>query len=806
MSSQPSFLRFTDWKNEFELEEFNQFLSEFDIDDPDFLAWIEHNQAPYAYFQFYSLLVKNYHQQQQDISKILTFLLLQKPDHRSAFISYIKEPQKKYPDILDLEKFEEVLLQHLKYKDIPSYFLEFESLFNACCLFYFSFPKIPTYLCQYVTVESTKLIQQLIQCSYWHNQDYGILDKLLEFTKKGYRYNIYHDLKNWAERSENLNIREKIATIMQLILSDLLKEPTPYFTETYLHALQNHQANTIEGYIDFLRYLPNTKTKELLNQIIENQNLHIAIRFESILVYFLTFQQQHSLKQELTHNLLTLPLNQRWGGCSSNNGFVHSYDLFKQNDFFSLDEALLALQSTQWCYEACKPLHNYSKDIEIQQKIISTVVDAIAAMIQRMLKVDTNDYVNAAPIGYLADVLKSYDLNSLQRQQLEHTLLDGLEQCIDHFSEQKHLHKELTEIIDSLGFNVPDSYFDLLGRWEKCALKWKKQGLTPEQIFQMLIDAEAIPANKVFNPDYPVLPNALFPDNEAENFLMYNPRGDKPFYIELFNNFFPYKVKWFWNDADIANIPSDQIIHFNQVNPQLEWQSIKDFYFQYNEKYYHFFIYDFMDRDWVNQPSIMAVFHQILQHFNITNKVIYSLGDNEGRDGNEIYFAAHPEKFDELNKILQTPCENIAKFFIPEAQTPEFLNIEAQYRQVIANQGFISDLNQTFIRIPEIQSQTSRQSKEWLIHMIDEMRHQALNYLGRDDFTQKAIDIRNLFISLALNMVGDYCVANNLKKQFPLWNNTRYQNESLNVKQRMDLLETIFNAEDLATHLKYPYD
>lgn len=180
-----------------------------------------------------------------------------------------------------------------------------------------------------------------------------------------------------------------------------------------------------------------------------------------------------------------------------------------------------------------------------REKIISTVVDAIAAMIQRMLKVDTNDYVNAAPIGYLADVLKSYDLNSLQRQQLEHTLLDGLEQCIDHFSEQKHLHKELTEIIDSLGFNVPDSYFDLLGRWEKCALKWKKQGLTPEQIFQMLIDAEAIPANKVFNPDYPVLPNALFPDNEAENFLMYNPRGDKPFYIELFNNFFRIKLNGF---------------------------------------------------------------------------------------------------------------------------------------------------------------------------------------------------------------------------------------------------------------------
>ena len=90
--------------------------------------------------------------------------------------------------------------------------------------------------------------------------------------------------------------------------------------------------------------------------------------------------------------------------------------------------------------------------------------------------------------------------------------------------------------------------------------------------------------------------------------------------------------------------------------------------------------------------------------------------------------------------------------------------------------------------------------------MIDEMRQQALNYLVLDDFTQKAIDIRNLFISLALNMVGDYCVANNLKKQFPLWKNTRYQNEVLNFKQKMDLLETIFNADDLAIHLKYPYD
>ena len=65
--------------------------------------------------------------------------------------------------------------------------------------------------------------------------------------------------------------------------------------------------------------------------------------------------------------------------------------------------------------------------------------------------------------------------------------------------------------------------------------------------------------------------------------------------------------------------------------------------------------------------------------------------------------------------------------------------------------------------------------------------NQALNYLAQNDFSQKAIDIRNLFISLALNMVGDYCVAHNLKKRFPLWQNTRYLNENFNLKQRVDL-------------------
>ena len=802
MSLQQDFLRFTDWKNEFSGEEFDQFLAEFDIHHPEFLQWIEQHQAPYAYFQFYVLLVKNYLNQQQNFAEILDFLFNQEQMYLGGFIQLIKKPQAKYPDLFDLEKFEEYLIQHLQNKELEIYFSTFKSLFSGFCLHYFRFQKLPTYLCQQVTANNGELVYELTMCCHWHNYDYGILDKLLEFNAQGHHYyNSYHDLKNWAECTEDSKIQEKIATIMQFSLNDRLKDLSPYFYEPYLHALQNHQANTIESYIDFLRYLPNTKTKELLNQLIENQNLHIAIRFESVLIYFLTFQQQHPLKQELTHTLLTLPLNERWGGSSSNNGFVYSFDLFKQNDFFSLDEILLALNNTQWCYTACKALYDYSDNIAIQQKIVTTVSDAVAAMIQRMLKVNADDYVTAEPIGNLVSVLKAYNLNSEQKQKLEFILIDGLERCIAHFTEQKHLHQEMVEMIYSLGFNVPDDYTGSLSSWTKLELSYHSKGLSKPQVWQMLIDAEVIQSDATLELDEPIFPNFL----GSANMLTYSSRNnDYSFYDEIFKYYLPFKIKWLYDEEQIKSIPADQLIYLNQEDSKLEWRSIEHLYFKYDEKYYTFFIYNFMSRDWVNFPSIVSIFNQILKYFNI-HKTIYQLKDTEGFGRDDVFFSAHPEKFTQINQVLGIECIE-SDFFTPEAKTPQFLAIENEYKNIIQNGGFISSSDQNLIKIPETESMTSKQAQQWLVSNKDEMRNQALNYLAQNDFSQKAIDIRNLFISLALNMVGDYCVAHNLKKRFPLWQNTRYLNENFNLKQRVDLLDTIFNADDLAIHLKYPYD
>jgi hypothetical protein len=798
MTMQFDFLRFTDWKNDFNLEEFKSFLAEFDIYQPDFLAWIEQHQAPYIYFEFYSLLVKNYLNHQQDIAKILDFILSQKESARDAFISFIKEPQKKYPDILDIVKFEQALLQYFTQYDISSYFTEIKSLFRACCLHYFRFQKIPTYLCQHVTAENYDLVQDLTQCSYWHNQDYGILDKLLEFTPHGHRYSIFDDLKNWSGSSEDLIVREKIAVITRYILNDLLKDHTPYYSEIYLKSLKDYETSMIGGYIDFCRYLPNSQTKDLLNQLIENQNLHISIRFESVLIYFLTFQQQHHLKEQLTQQLLTLPLSQRWGSSSSYTGMVNSSDLFKQTDFFSLDDILLALHSTQWCYEACKPLHNYTHDAVLQQKIILATIEAIAAMIQRMLGVSAGQYLDTQYIGYLSDVLKNYTLTVQQRQQLEHILLDGLRQFISHFTEQKYLHTEMIELIYSLGFAVPHEYLDLLSVWTKLAFSWKARGLTKADVWQKLIDAEVIAsdaeAESLEGFIHQVLPHL--------DFITYDSRNnDNPFRYEIFHHYFKYPIKWL-TEEDFNQMPSEQFFDINHENPELEWKSIDYFYFKCNEQYYRFFIYN--HREWVNNKSFLEVFNKILKHFN-SDRAVYELEGTDdlfGRD--KVYFSVNPDKFDPINQIINIPCVK-PTFFIPEAKSLQFLAIENQFKNIIEVCGFISKLNQMFIEIPSPQAVGSKDAQKWLISMIGEMRSQALVFLLHEDFFEQAIDIRNLFISLALNMIGDYCVANQLKGKNPLWERTRYQGDNSDQQQRIKQLDHIFEENDLANYLKYPY-
>lgn len=785
MTQQLDFLRFTDYqKNPFELEDFYFFLSNFDFLEPDFLTWIEHNKAPYVYFDFYVLLVKNFLNQQKNIADILAFLLRQGLTYQDGFVQLIKKPQQKYPNILDLTLFENALIEHLKQQDINTYFTSFESLFNACCSWYFDFKSIPIYLNHHVHPTNKRLIERLLGYGCVNDVDYGTLEHLITFTQQGYTYDIYRSLKSWLEKTQQPSIKEKISLIAQLILQNALTDSKSYSVESYIE----NQVWTIEGYIDLLQHFPTPQTKSLLNQLIENTSLHLAIRFEATLIYFLNYHQQHPLKAQLTEQFLSKRLATKY----NHTGLVNHSDVFKQTDFFSLDEIIFALQNHEWHWQISIGLYNYKNPIQ-QQRLIPAILSAIVSIFQRVLKLNPDSYIiDGQYIRYLASVLKIYELSAQQRQQLQNILLNGLKEFVIQLPKQKRLHQETIELIHYLDFPIPDEYFDLLTAWTKLYFAWQAKNLDSETIWQQLIDAQAVAADTKLSSKEHIVSQFLAQNNH----ITHGKRSDERFNELIFEQYFDSPVEWL-DEYDSEDISPENIIHINHVNPDLEWPRINYFTFKTNDQYYRFFIYDY----WYNESSFLAIFNHMLKWFG-SNKAVYSLDEmDDYYGGDSVYFSADADKFDKLNQILNIPCIP-SIFFIPETTSHAFLKIESEYKQIIQQGGFLSSLTQSFVSIPKPQSLVSKDAEQWLASMDNEMRSRASSFLSHQDFLQQALNVRNLFISIALNLIYDLCVANELKKKFPLKQTDSYTTQNLTHSQ---LLSLIFDQQDIISHLKYPY-
>lgn len=444
----------------------------------------------------------------------------------------------------------------------------------------------------------------------------------------------------------------------------------------------------------------------------------------------------------------------------------------------------------------CTGLYNYKNPI--QQQLIPAIFTAITSIIQRILKLNPDSYIiDGQYIRYLASVLKIYELSAQQRQQLQDILLNGLKEFATQLPNQKRLHQETIELINYLEFSIPDEYFDLLGAWTKLSFAWQAKNLDPETIWQQLIDAQAVAADAEFDPQEDFI-NLFLAHN---NHITHGRRSDERFNELIFEHYFDSPVEWL-DEYELEDISPENIIHINHVSPDLEWGNVSYFIFKTNDQYYRFFIYDFMGRDWINNPSFLAVFNQILKLF-YSNKAVYSLDEMEDYyGGDSVYFSADADKFEQLNQILNIPCIP-STFFIPETTSPAFFKIEYEYQQIIQQGGFLSSLTQSFVSIPKPQSLVSKDSEQWIASMDNEMRSRASSFLSHQDFLQQALNVRNLFISIALNLIYDLCVANELKKKFPLKQTDSYTTQNLTHSQ---LLSLIFDQQDIISHLKYPYN
>ena len=183
LTDQTNFLRFIDHTNEFQPDEFHNFLEEFDINQADFLAWIEHNQAPWQYFHFYALLVKNYLNDQQSIQPIIEFAFSKDSYSIGNLLYILKYPQKKYPNLLDMQKFEQMLQDYIKQYSLDDLSSQLESLlpyYNHSHYFH----QIAAYVCQNLQVHHASLIRATVRYCRGRDHDYGVLQKLNDFIEQ----------------------------------------------------------------------------------------------------------------------------------------------------------------------------------------------------------------------------------------------------------------------------------------------------------------------------------------------------------------------------------------------------------------------------------------------------------------------------------------------------------------------------------------------------------------------------------------------------------------------------------------------
>ena len=169
-----------------------------------------------------------------------------------------------------------------------------------------------------------------------------------------------------------------------------------------------------------------------------------------------------------------------------------------------------------------------------------------------------------------------------------------------------------------------------------------------------------------------------------------------------------------------------------------------------------------------------------------------------------VCFSAHRQKFEECSLSGLIPYHS-PRFFTRISKSLAFLDIQDEFQSIVQAGGFSSAIDGDFIAIPKYPLITSKEAQAWLLSMIDEMvsrtHKQSLEISNQ---VEQAVNVRNLFVSLALNMIIRYpAMVESLKRKYPLLQKTDFSADSCNL-QSAQVLDRIFDKEALSMNLQYP--
>jgi len=229
----------------------------------------------------------------------------------------------------------------------------------------------------------------------------------------------------------------------------------------------------------------------------------------------------------------------------------------------------------------------------------------------------------------------------------------------------------------------------------------------------------------------------------------------------FFYDFFGLDFEFFQYDQSL-NI-SEGVVLVNEYKALESWSDFLNFYtIGVSGKRYSFFVY----QSFGDYQLLTDIFLLFLKFYNSSVSLCY-ISHEYGYNSYCEFFGADELLFDQLIKDIDYPCRKV-NFFEPLQPTTEFLQIESDLNKIISDQGFYSIIQlDHFVDLSKQMRGTSRDQADWLVSMIPEMQARA-SLPSEDTFTQ-ALQVRNLFVALAREMIYDKRWVNQLNGLKPLW-------------------------------------
>jgi hypothetical protein len=337
---------------------------------------------------------------------------------------------------------------------------------------------------------------------------------------------------------------------------------------------------------------------------------------------------------------------------------------FDENgEFSSLDDILLALNKSRYCYSACVALRakkdKYSSDrtriIEQLIREIEHTINQILLYSNKKLKnngkvMQFNDYQSITDIGYLNDTLNYYGMQPEEIIILQNFLIEGLDNFIEYFPENHYLKTRIADLIYDSDYEFPSKYVYLLSDWKRVRYDWQQQGIDKQQVWQWLIEVEMIKndvnleqfENKYFDDD--LLP-ALY---ESNNLVIsdHKPESLVDVLMAMTEGFLDIEIRWV-DEKEITLGSKESRI---QLNGLVEPTATKteSWYFEYMGIYYQC-VFDYTYTDYF--ASVIRIFNAFLRILK-PDLAVYQLPTDQEPI---FFFIANQKKFDALNKKLKIP-------------------------------------------------------------------------------------------------------------------------------------------------------